>query len=78
MNIAQFKQVTPGLTRTVVTGVQRLLKKWQIWRIDQQYLALGRYADELVDAQIYAEHARRALLLRRGQELAALRTLGGR
>ena len=80
MTIVKLDQSSPkrNLRSVVITTVKRWLTTWQIWHIDKQYRALGKYADELIDTQIYTDYTRRKLLLRRGQLFAALLALGGR
>lgn len=66
----------------IITRVKRIIKTWQIWRIDQQYIALARelddYATALKAAQSNAELARRHLLIRRAELLIDIIRLGGR
>lgn len=61
----------------VINSVKRLLKAWQIWRIDARYRALGDYVQELQTNQFDAERTRIDLMLRRADIRAAMLDLGG-
>lgn len=79
MKIAQLGEAANNhiLIGEVITSVKRLVKAWQIWRIDCQYLALGDYVQELQDNQVAAERNRSALLMRRADVRADMLDLGG-
>ncbi|MFZ6748546.1 hypothetical protein [Undibacterium sp. Ren11W] len=79
MKIAQISEAANNhiLLGEAIASVKRLVKAWQIWRIDSQYRALGDYVQELQVNQFDAERARIALLIRRADIRAAMRNLGG-
>ncbi|MDO8654218.1 MAG: hypothetical protein Q7R66_18765 [Undibacterium sp.] len=94
MKIAQLTETIHNhiLLSTVVTSVKRIVKAWQIWRIDCEYLAHGEdldccaeavkeldwYRAEIASAQEVANQRRAALLVRRGQVRISMFELGGR
>lgn len=55
----------------VLTSVKRIVKVFQIWRIDRRYHALNSdldwYEDALKEAQANAQRSRVALMIRRQQ-----------
>ncbi|MDO8180184.1 MAG: hypothetical protein Q7T62_18205 [Undibacterium sp.] len=79
MKIAQLGEAANNhiLIGEVIASVKRLVKAWQIWRIDCQYRALGDYIEELKTNQEATERNRIDLLMRRADVRAAMLDLGG-
>lgn len=80
MKIAKLNEAIHNhiLLSEVITSVKRIVKAYQIWRLDCQYRTSGDYIAELKANQDDAERKRMALLLRRADVRAAMLSLGGR
>jgi hypothetical protein len=88
LNEAAHKHIVLG---ELIASVKRIVKAWQIWRINCQYLAQGEdlnccaeamkeldwYRAEIIRTQEAAKEKRAALLLRRGNLRVAMLELGG-
>jgi hypothetical protein len=75
LNEAAHKHIVLG---ELIASVKRIVKEWQIWRLDCQYSTLGDYASELQANQDAIKAKRQELLFRRSDLRVSMLELRGR
>lgn len=80
MKIAKLQEAAHNhiLLSEMIGSVKRIVKAWQIWRLDCQYSTLGDYASELQANQDAIKAKRQELLFRRSDLRVSMLELGGR
>ncbi|WP_295756089.1 hypothetical protein [Undibacterium sp.] len=80
MKIAKLQEAANNhiLLSEMIGSVKRIVKAWQIWRLDCQYSTLGDYASELQANQDAIKAKRQELLFRRSDLRVSMLELGGR
>lgn len=80
MKIAKLQEAAHShiLLSEVIDSVKRIVKAWQIWRLDCEYSTLGDYASELQANQDAIKAKRQELLFRRSDLRVSMLELGGR